>query len=241
MTEDPIKLFATRAERLPQPDDGDTLRAAIEKGIEQVPVAGSITNFIVSRFWVPSASRRLEGWLKEFADDFDKHCEGCKMENLVNDEAFISASIRAARIVVGTHQEEKRQCLRNALLNIAMGKGPDEGLQQIFLNAVEEFTSAHINVLNVLWRGPSLLMAQDRWHPMRNSDVTNYRQAIEALAPELKGQDDLLRYIITDLRNWGMTNMGGPADPFPAGGSQAITNMGVRFLQFVLSPEDPPK
>jgi len=64
MAEDPIKLFATRAERLPQPDDGQTLREAIEKGIEQVPVAGPITTFIASRFWAPSASRRLEEWLK---------------------------------------------------------------------------------------------------------------------------------------------------------------------------------
>ena len=101
MVEDPIKLFATRAERFPQPDDGDTLRAAIEKGIEQVPVVGPITTFITSRFWAPSARRRLEEWLKEFADDFDKHCEGCKVESLVNDEAFISASIQVARIEIG--------------------------------------------------------------------------------------------------------------------------------------------
>jgi hypothetical protein len=43
MTEDPIKLFATRSERIPQSDDAQTLREAIEKGIEQVPVVGPIT------------------------------------------------------------------------------------------------------------------------------------------------------------------------------------------------------
>jgi hypothetical protein len=38
MAEDPIKLFTSRSERFPQSDDAQTLREAIEKGIEQVPV-----------------------------------------------------------------------------------------------------------------------------------------------------------------------------------------------------------
>jgi hypothetical protein len=241
MVEDPIKLFATRSERLPQPDDGDTLRAAIEKGIEQVPVAGPITTFIASRFWVPSATRRLEEWLKEFADDFDRHREGCNVENMVKDEVFISASIQVARIVVGTHQQEKREYLRNALLNIAIRKEPSEEFQQIFLKAIEAFSVSHVRVLNVLWTGVTNLQAKGLWKASTPLGITDYAKAIGALHPELKGQDDLLRYIITDLRNWGMTNMGGPTDPFPVGGSQAITNMGVRFLQFVLNPEDLPK
>ena len=37
MAEDPIKLFASRADRLPQPDETQTLREAIEKGIDQGP------------------------------------------------------------------------------------------------------------------------------------------------------------------------------------------------------------
>ena len=94
MVEDLIKLFPTRADRLPQTDDAQTFREAIEKGIEQVPVAGPITTFVMSRFWAPSAARRLEGWLREVADDFDRHCEGCSSENLMQDEAFISDPFR---------------------------------------------------------------------------------------------------------------------------------------------------
>ena len=73
----PSRFFATRAERLPQVDDAQTFREAIEKGIQQVPVAGPITAFVASRFWAPSGSRRLEEWLREFADDFDRHCKDC--------------------------------------------------------------------------------------------------------------------------------------------------------------------
>jgi hypothetical protein len=237
MVEELTKLFASRAERLPQPEDGDTLRAAIEKGIEQVPVAGPITTFITSRFWAPSASRRLEEWLKDFADDFDKHCGDCKVENLVNDEAFISASIQVARIVVATHQKEKREYLRNALLNIATGKSTDEIKQQMFLNAVEAFTPAHVKALNLIWRGPGLGV---RWDENRIPIAQrNYGAAIEILAPEVKGQPSLIGAILTDLRNRGFSTLDRPDLSFPQGG--VITGLGVEFLNFVLNPADLPK
>lgn len=50
-------------------------REAIEKGIEQVPVAGPIKKskrLSCHSFWAPSGARRLEEWLREFANDFDR-------------------------------------------------------------------------------------------------------------------------------------------------------------------------
>jgi hypothetical protein len=232
MAEDPIKLFANRAERLPQSDDSQTLREAIEKGIEQIPVAGPITTFVASRFWAPAGSRRLEEWLRDFADDFDRHCEGCKVENLIKDEVFISASIQVARIVVGTHQADKRLYLRNALLNIAMGKTADEVKQQIFLNAIEAFAPAHVQALNVI-RGVKVPWDQN---PGANSG-RNYGAAIQIMVPELKGQDGLIRAVLVELRNRGFSDLSGPDTPFPAGAPHTISNLGIEFLDFVLLPE----
>jgi len=232
MAEEPVKLFATRAQRLPQPEEGQTLREAIEKGIEQVPVVGPITTFIASRFWTPSASRRLEEWLKEFADDFDHHCEGCSVEKLVKDEVFISASIQVARIVVGTHLSEKRNYLRNALLNIATGKSHDEIKQQIFLNAIEVFSPAHVKALNII-RGIKIPWDQNPQFPSRN-----YGTAIQIIVPEVNGQDSLIRAILAELRNRGFSNLSGPETPFPQGMPATITNLGIEFLDFVLTPED---
>lgn len=239
MSEEPTKLFATRAELFPQPEYGDTARAAVEKIIEQVPVFGPATTFMLSRFWVPSANRRLEEWLKDFADDFDRHKESCKgvsVENLEQNEAFVSATIQIARIAIGTHQQEKRKYLRNALLNIAIGKGPDEVRQQIFLNAIEAFSPAHVKTLNVIWRGPALNIPWDK------SSITmarrNYCTAIEIMAPELNGQMNVIEAILTDLRNRGFSKLGGLELSFPQGGIN--TGLGVEFLKFVLNPDDLP-
>jgi hypothetical protein len=41
MPEDPIKLFSSRADRYRQPDDGDSMRAALQETIEQIPPFGT--------------------------------------------------------------------------------------------------------------------------------------------------------------------------------------------------------
>jgi hypothetical protein len=138
---------------------------------------------------------------------------------------------------MSTHQREKREYLRNALLNIATGKTSDEIKQQIFLNAVEAFSPAHVKALDLVWRGAG---KQKLWEgstvpiPRRT-----YGAAIDISAPELKEQVNLIGAILADLRNGGFSTLGGPDLSFPQGG--LITNLGVEFLNFVLSPEDLPK
>ena len=135
-----------------------------------------------------------------------------------------------------THQREKREYLRNALLNIAKGITSDEIKQQVFLNAIEAFTPTHIKVLNVIWRGGGLNIGWDKNSiPMMQR---KYGAAIEILAPEVKGQTSLIGAVLAHLRNRGFSNLGGPVLAFPQGD---ITNLGIEFLTFVLSPEDLPR
>jgi len=188
----------------------------------------------------PAVTRRRDEWFKELADALDqleKKIEGFKVAKLADNEAFVSATIQATRIAIGTHQREKCEYLRNALLNIAKGITSDEIKQQIFLNAIEAFTPAHIKALNVIWRGGGLKISWDENSiPIMQR---NYGAAIEILAPEVKGQTSLIGAVLGDLRNRGLSNLGGPDLAFPQGG--IITNLGVEFLNFVLSPEDLPK
>ena len=67
----------------------------------------------------------------------------------------------------------------------------------------------------------------------------NYGSAIMLLVPELEGQPDLTAYILTDLRNRGFSSVPGPKAPFPQGLPTAITNLGIKFLHFVLEPDLP--
>ena len=63
--------------------------------------------------------------------------EGFTIESLADNEAFVTAAIKATRIAIGIQKREKRDMLRHALHNIAVGKAPNEELQQVYLDAVK--------------------------------------------------------------------------------------------------------
>jgi hypothetical protein len=72
---------------------------------------------------------------------------GVDVQRLFDDEAFLSTLLQVLDASVKTHQEGKRQALRNAILNTALGKAPDEDLRHMFVNYVVELTESHLLIL----------------------------------------------------------------------------------------------
>lgn len=228
MADDPIKLFAGRAERYPQPGPADTVQVAARAALSAVPVLGGPIAELISLVLSPVVQRRRDGWFKELADAVDgmeKKIEGFNIESLAQNEAFVSATIQATRIAVATHNREKREMLRNVLMKIALGQGPEEDLQQVFLSAIEAFTSSHIRVLDFFWNANRVL----------GVPVRNYGQAIQHALPDLAGHLDFVQHIMSDLKNKGFSNFGSPDTAYPQ--FPAITNLGISFLQFVSDSE----
>jgi len=228
---------------LPSKQAGDYAHTATKAALSMIPVAGGPAAELFALILAPPLERRRDEWLEDLykrLKQLEAKVAGFHLEDLERNEAFVSAALQATRAAVATHQQEKRAMLRNALLRIAVGKGPNEEMQQIYLDAIEAFTPSHINVLNVLWRGTQELVSRGLWDPTRDQySVRDYGNAITLLHPELKGQDGLLQYIMTELSNRGFSRLGAPDAVFPQ--SPAITNMGINFLQFVLDPEALPK
>ena len=234
MAEDPIKLFATHAERYPQPTEADIALGATRAALAAIPFVGGTITEVVSLVLTPAVQRRRDEWLKELADDLDRlkaKVEGFKVENLVENEAFVSATIQATRIAIGTHQQEKRTMLRNALVNIAAGRGPDEDMQHIYLGLIDEFTPSHVKILHFLWTVSSRVAATNNGMLPR---FATYQEVLDQLEPEFSGKADLVQQVLTDLNRRGLSTLQGANLAFP---QQVMTNQGIAFLQFVLAPE----
>ncbi|HYK36171.1 hypothetical protein [Alloacidobacterium sp.] len=237
MAEDTTKLFATRSERYPQPSDTDKARDALEKIVQQIPVLGPATVHVIAQFLVPGVERRREEWFKELADDFDclKEKVNGFIENLAQNEAFVTATIQATRIAIGTHQADKRRLLRNALLNIATSTAFSEDMQHIYLQWIEEFTSSHVKILHFLWTAVSRLAAANGGTLPRGR---SFQDVLDESEPDFRNKGELTGQILNDLKSRGLVT--GPQSmnfPFP---QQVVTNQGGNFLQFVLRPEDIP-
>ncbi|MGA2887672.1 MAG: hypothetical protein ABSE51_06435 [Terracidiphilus sp.] len=211
MPEEPIKLFATRSELYPEPRAADVAQGTVRAGLAAIPLVGGSITELMSMVLTPAVARRRDGWLKDLADDFEdlkRKVEGFKFENLAENEAFVSAKIQATLIAIGTHQQEKRKMLRNALLNIALGHAPDEDVQQMFLSYLDSLTSWHIRIL-AFFKNPLDTLAQAERELRLPQGPPGYlmgspNQILERTFPDLQGQRLFYDQIIKDLYNRGL-------------------------------------
>ena len=152
MAEDPIKLFATRAERYPQPTEADIAQGAARAALAAIPVIGGPITEVLSLVLAPAVARRRDEWLKELADaleTIEAKVNGFCIEDLQQNEAFVSAVIQATRTALSTHQREKLEALRNAVLNVVLSKSLSEEKQIFFLGLIDIFTVTHLEILKL--------------------------------------------------------------------------------------------
>jgi hypothetical protein len=71
----------------------------------------------------PLRGKRMNDWCEEFRlrfNDLSRKIEGLTWEKLEKDEAFFSSFAQATQAAIKTHQKEKLEALRNAVLNVAL-------------------------------------------------------------------------------------------------------------------------
>jgi hypothetical protein len=147
--EDPNLYPNPKLEPAPAPTVFDHALTAGKLGGLVLPFLGAGVTFI-ELLTGPLRGKRLNDWYEEVrlgVNDLSQKMEGLTWEKLVNDEAFFSALAQATQAAIKTHQQEKRDALRNAVLNVAAGTAPDEYLESVFLQLVDSFTVYHLRLL----------------------------------------------------------------------------------------------
>lgn len=218
-----------------QPTDiavfGGTLIAKILAACNLDPVTAIAASQIIdSVFRIPYDKRRLEAMENQILvlQEAVKRRPSLTEEDIEKHQAFVSASIRAAQIDFNTHEQEKREYLRTALLNVLLGTTADETKQQIFFNAIDAFAAAHVKALQVLAGRTTVPWTE-------SLSNRTFVSAIEATMPKMKNQAPLVDAILNDLNNRGFATVGKSYLPYQPGGS-SVTNLGLEFLRFVLDP-----
>lgn len=79
--------------------------------------------------------------------------DGLSLESLVGNDLCTDAVVMATRTIEHTHQAEKIQALRNAVLNSVAPGAPDADTQTIMLTQVDRFTPSHLRLVT-LWDDP---------------------------------------------------------------------------------------
>lgn len=140
-----------KKDKLPTPtyDIWDVLHQSTKAALSVIPPLATFYEMVIA----PPFQKRTIEWMQTVAvacSDFEKRFDEFKPENLVNNELFQSAFNHSARIAVQTHQTEKLETLRYALLNTVIMKDLNENYKILFLKHIEDLTVLHIKIFKFL-------------------------------------------------------------------------------------------
>ncbi len=215
---------------VPKPSAGDAAHAIVKAGLSAVPIVGGPAVELFQFLIQPPLDRRRNEWMARVGEALSRlEDRGLDIESLRDNDQFVSVVMQASQIAVRTHQQEKLEMLRNAVLNVATGQSTDESLQTMFLNFVDVFTEWHIRVLRFAQAPPG------------NSNVIGgaLAQILEDAFPELRGQREFYDSVWRDLFQRGLVNTEGLHVMMTGSGLAArrTTGHGNKFIAFVTAPK----
>ena len=217
--------------------DEDVSHAILKSTLSYTPFIGGPLAEFFSLVIAPPLEQRRDAWTIEIYTRLKKledQIEGFKVESLAQNEVFISTLFYATQAAMRTHQKEKLQALRNAVINTAKMSSPEENSQLMFLNLVDRYTPMHLTLLQLLdypeqfGKRPGITIA-DKKH--RNS-IT---QLIDHTFPNFS-KDPVVPQILKDLTSDGLLTPdmeNKDHRPIVRVSFTATTKLGKQFLKFI--------
>lgn len=179
----------------------DYAHLAIKIGLGTIPVFGGGAAEIFGALVSPSHERRKQQFMQDVVDRLaELEAKGkIRIEDLKDNEEFVSAATTAAHIALRNHRKEKLEALRNAVVNIAVGDAPDDTRQHMFLRMVDEFTPWHVRVMG-LWRQPKLFIDRLVVKSGLPREIVTIEDFTCLAFPGLLEAQEILSVIYSDLR-----------------------------------------
>lgn len=231
---------------VPKPGWQDRIYEIMQAAGETVPLVGPIATKCATFLFAPAIGRRRDEFLEDLLTRIQllEDQRQTRWEDLRENEEFIDIVIAAVRLSETTRDHHKRRALRNAALNVAVGKTPDDLSVSVFMGLIDRYSGDHIRILKHF--------RQKRTWPRqcyRNSSESRSRHSIILEAcPELEGQELLSDMIFKQLEGDGLlfvadfdSLIGEISDQVfgsnPNGLCWARTSAtGLQFLRFVQEP-----
>jgi hypothetical protein len=107
-----------------------------------IPVLGAILNASFARILAPPLAKRTQEFLNTVYERLLKlqsEIEGFKIENLADNQSFITTFLHVYSIVLRTHREEKLEALRNVVINAAKPFYVEDDVSQMFTNLTRSY------------------------------------------------------------------------------------------------------
>lgn len=193
----------------------------------------------------PPLEKRRDTWREQVAEDLRRlETEaGISLEELQNNEAFISLLVQATVVAIRNHHNEKKDAIRNCILNAASNSTIDSDIQLSFVRFIDELSPSHISLL---------LLIRELEEQVRQ--VRTYEELFQVLTPRIpNGMDQaVFKMMCMDLVTRGLIWISQDIGDFPGIYEASallleetrddlprvlISQVGHLFLQFLSEPE----
>lgn len=214
----------------PKPTTGDVAHALTKAGLSMIPVVGGPAVEIFQHLVQPPLERRRNEWMEQVGEKLlSLEQSGLNLADLQSNDQFITAVMQASTAAFRTHKAEKLDALRNAVINIATGHGPEETIQHLFLSFVDEFSEMHLRML-AFANSP---------RPPAGLGAGGLDHVLEYNIPTLRGQRALFDQLWKDLYLRGLINSESLHVMMTGSGlgQSRTTELGKAFLSFISEPQ----
>lgn len=209
---------------------GDAAHAFTKAGLSVIPIVGGPAVELFQYLLQPPLERRREAWMASVGEKLQElESQGFKLEDLQNNELFVTAVMHATQMALKTHQAAKLAALSNAIINIARGQAPEEAIQHLFLDYVDSLTELHLRILAV-FNAPTAPPGMS---------MGGLSSVLEHNIPELNGRRELYDQLWRDLYSRGLVNTDGLHTTMSGSGltQKRTTGLGDSFLGFISDSE----
>jgi hypothetical protein len=213
---------------------GDYAIIALKSGASAIPIVGGPAAELIGLINTPLEKRKVE-WLNSLAkkvEELEKKGVFSATELQENQE-FITAVTHATQIAIRSHEEEKLNALRNAVINTAKKLDVGRNMRMIFLSYIDLLSPWHLILLD-FFRNPKNACSA------KGIDVRKYymgevSQVLEDCFQELRGRRSFYDLISADLLSKGLISSDGLHTTMSAGGmvEKRTTDIGDNFLHFI--------
>lgn len=214
---------------LPAQSKGDVAHSLAKAGLSMIPVAGGPAVELFQLLVQPPLEKRRAEWMKAVGEKLqDLEKQGLKLEDLQANERFVSAVMHATQAAMRTHVVAKRDALRNAILNVAVGQAPDETVQHLLLSFVDDLTEMHLRILKVFHQ-PTV---------PQGISMGGLSTVLEQAIPDLRNRRDIYDQLWKDLYTRGLVNTEGLHVTMSGNGlaSRRTTGLGEALLTLISEP-----
>lgn len=222
---------------LPSQTNAELVQAIVRAGLSIVPPGAAIAELLA--FLQPTFTRRRDEWLQQLADGFQElkdRLDAAEFEALRDDELFVTVVFSATQAATRTHQPEKLEALRAAVINSGLPMAPDEHTQLMFIRFVDDLTALHLRVLSYAsnpsgWFERNQIPKPDIYMGARGA-------VLEAALPELRGRSDIYSQAANELSTRGLMSGSFSGMVSQQGLYDKLTSpLGDRFLAFITAPQ----